>query len=120
MTQPRTHLRPLGQCYDAFHDTAGGSKGMALGDKRSTVEYEEDDTEAAHAANRNGPRKVRRLSTEQITFAPESSRAPKRPTVDPRSREALQTLQPPLPKAKSKPATKKYGGQHKEASGCTK
>ena len=51
---------------------------MALGDKRSTVEYEEDDADAAHASNRNGPRKQQRLSTEQITFAPESSSAAKR------------------------------------------
>ena len=54
-----------------------GEEAIALGDKRSIVEYEEDDTEAAHAANRNGLRKVRRLSTEQITFAPESLRASK-------------------------------------------
>ena len=82
---------------------------MALGDKRSTVEYEEDDTEAAHAANRNGPRKVRRVSGGEITFAPETSIASKRPTINPRSREALQTLQPPILKSKTTRAPAKRG-----------
>ena len=52
---------------DAFQceQCHGKEDAMALGDKRSTVKYEEDDTKAVHAANRNGPRKVRRLSTDQ-------------------------------------------------------
>ena len=82
-----------------------GEEAMATGDKRTTVEYEEEDAEAANTANRTGPRKLRRISTDQITFAPESSSASKRPVVDPRSREALQTLQPAIPKAKPRPAT---------------
>ena len=85
-----------------------GEEAMALGDKRSTVEYEEDDTEATHNANRSGPRKVRRVSSNEITFAPESSSAPNRPRIDPRSREALQTLQPPIQKTKTR-ATAKRG-----------
>ena len=56
---------------------------------------EEDDTEGAHAANRNGSRKDRRVSSSEIIFAPESSSAYKRPVVNPQSREALQRLLPP-------------------------
>ena len=98
-----TSIKETFQCENCGE----GEEAMALGDKRSTVEYEEDDTDAAHASNRNGPRKQQRLSTEQITFAPESSSAAKRPRVDPRSREALQTLPPPIQKTKMRPTTKR-------------
>ena len=94
------------ETYQCEH-CSDGEEAMALGDKRSTVEYEEDDAEATHAANRTGPRKVRRVSSNEITFAPESSSASKRPAVNPRSREALQTLQPPIQKTRAKPTTKR-------------
>ena len=99
------YIRDTYQCENCSE----GEEAMALGDKRLTVEYEEDDTEAAHAANRNGPRKVRRVSGSEITFAPEPSTTSKRPIVNPRSREALQTLQPPIQKSKTTRATAKRG-----------
>ena len=62
---------------------------MALGDKRSIVEYKEDDTKATYNANRSGLRKVRWVSSNEIIFVPESLLAPNRPRIDPRSHEAL-------------------------------